>query len=111
MYSRQVPDYYKVLDVNKTATLKEIKYAYIKLAKKYHPDRNHNINEAEKIFKAIERAYSILSNPKERKKYDLFNFKTFKQDFKKNTRDFSVKKENYQKHNNTYNDYNDKEKS
>lgn len=66
-------DYYEVLGVEKTATADEIKKAYRKLAKKYHPDANSdNKEEAEKKFKEIAEAYEILSDDGKRKQYDNF---------------------------------------
>ena len=65
-------DYYKILEINKDATESDIKKAYRKLAIKYHPDKNPNNKEAEEKFKEINEAYQILSNPEERKKYDLY---------------------------------------
>jgi len=64
-------NYYIVLGVNNTASAEEIKAAYRKLAKKYHPDRNPNNKAAEDYFKEVQQAYSTLSNPVKRKKYDL----------------------------------------
>src|SRR5438477_11629610 len=63
-------DYYKVLGVNKNATEKEIKAAYRKLARKYHPDLNPNDAEAKKKFQQINEANEVLSDPEKRKKYD-----------------------------------------
>lgn len=65
-------DYYKILEISKSATEKEIKAAYRKLARKYHPDLNPNNKEAEKKFKEINEANEVLSNPEKRKKYDEF---------------------------------------
>ena len=65
-------DYYKVLGVSKNATKKEIKTAYRKLARKYHPDLNPNNKEAEKKFKQLNEAHEVLSDPEKRKKYDKF---------------------------------------
>jgi len=65
-------DYYKTLDVSKSATETEIKKAYRKLARKYHPDLNPNDKEAEKKFKEINEANEVLSNPENRKKYDKY---------------------------------------
>lgn len=63
-------DYYKVLSIPKSASEKDIKKAYRKLARKYHPDLNPNDKEAEKKFKEINEANEVLSHPENRKKYD-----------------------------------------
>ena len=66
-------DYYEVLGVDKNATADEIKKAYRKLAKKYHPDANpNNKEEAEAKFKEVNEAYENLSDPQKRKMYDQF---------------------------------------
>src|SRR5438046_8021889 len=63
-------DYYSTLAVAKTATEKEIKQAYRKLARKHHPDVNPNDKSAEAKFKEINEAYEVLGDPAKRKKYD-----------------------------------------
>lgn len=65
-------DYYQILGVSKTATQDEIKKAYRKLARKYHPDMNPNDKEAEQKFKEINEANQVLSDVENRKKYDEF---------------------------------------
>lgn len=65
-------DYYKILGVTKKTTEKEIKKAYRKLARKYHPDLNPNDKVAEKKFKEINEANEVLSHPENRKKYDEY---------------------------------------
>jgi len=65
-------DYYKILGVDKSATKNDIKKAYRKLARKYHPDLNPNDKEAELQFKRINEANEVLSNDDNRKKYDKY---------------------------------------
>ena len=65
-------DYYKVLGVGQNATTEEIKRAYRKLAKKYHPDKAKGDKAAEEKFKNINEANGVLSDPVKRKKYDQF---------------------------------------
>lgn len=65
-------DYYEVLGVQKSASADEIKSAYRKLALKYHPDRNPGDKEAEEKFKEAAEAYSVLSDPDKRSRYDQF---------------------------------------
>src|SRR5437763_17111260 len=64
------PDYYKTLGVGKNATEEEIKKAYRKLARKYHPDQNAGDKQAEERFKEISQAHDVLSDPEKRKAYD-----------------------------------------
>jgi curved DNA-binding protein len=65
-------DYYKILGVSKDAGQEEIKKAYRRLAKKYHPDANPGDKGAEQKFKEINEAYQVLSDEEKRKKYDTF---------------------------------------
>lgn len=70
-------DYYEVLETNKNATPDEIKKAYKKLAKKYHPDMNPGDKAAEEKFKEINEAYAVLSDPDKKAKYDQFGHAAF----------------------------------
>jgi curved DNA-binding protein len=72
-------DYYKVLDVKKTAPEAEIKKAYKKLAFKYHPDKNPGDSKAEERFKEISEAYAVLSDKSKRAQYDQFGSSGFQQ--------------------------------
>nr|XP_022327662.1 protein tumorous imaginal discs, mitochondrial-like isoform X1 [Crassostrea virginica]XP_022327788.1 protein tumorous imaginal discs, mitochondrial-like isoform X1 [Crassostrea virginica] len=65
-------DYYKILGVSKSADQKEIKKAYYKLAKKYHPDVNKDNKEAAKKFQEVAEAYEILSDDSKRRQYDTY---------------------------------------
>lgn len=62
-------DYYHILDISSKATQTEIRESYIKLSKKYHPDKSNSTIDPE-IYKQIQEAYSILSDEAKRKKYD-----------------------------------------
>ncbi|NCB39737.1 MAG: hypothetical protein EOM80_13315 [Erysipelotrichia bacterium] len=80
-------DYYKILEVSQTASKDEIKKAFKRLAKKYHPDINKGDHKAEEKFKEISEAYEVLGRDDERKKYDAarsgrgsFNFEGFSKD-------------------------------
>ena len=70
-------DYYEVLGVSKNASDSEIKKAYRKLAKKYHPDSNPGDKEAEAKFKEASEAYAVLSDSEKRSKYDQFGHAAF----------------------------------
>lgn len=65
-------DFYQTLGIARTANEDEIKKAYRRLAKKYHPDVNKGDKQAEERFKEISEAYNVISDPEQRKKYDMF---------------------------------------
>ncbi len=68
----QKPDFYEILGVDRDASQEEIKKAYRRLARKYHPDVNPGDEEAEAKFKELSQAYQTLKDPEKRKKYDQF---------------------------------------
>jgi curved DNA-binding protein len=65
-------DYYKILGIDKSATSKDIKNAYRKLARKHHPDLNPDDKDAKKNFQLVNEANEVLSDPEKRKKYDEY---------------------------------------
>src|ERR1700727_5549 len=67
-------DYYEILGIKKTASAKEIRKAFRKLARKYHPDVNPGDKSAEEKFKQLSEANDVLSDPKKRKIYDQLGF-------------------------------------
>lgn len=72
MVSSQLKDYYQTLGVSRTASQKELKAAFRKLARKYHPDANQSNPAAEEQFKQVNEAYEVLSDEKDRKLYDRY---------------------------------------
>lgn len=96
-------DYYKILEIDKKASDKEVKAAYRKLARKYHPDLNPKNLEAEKKFKEINEANEVLSDPEKRKKYDEYG-KNWKQadEFKN-----AQKQQSYQSKESNFEGYSD----
>src|SRR3974390_3811134 len=69
-------DYYELPGVSRKAAQKEIRQAYRKLARKYHPDLNPGDKSAEEKFKQVQEAYDVLSDTKKRQMYDQFGFET-----------------------------------
>ena len=65
-------DYYKILGINKNASTDDIRKAYRKLARKYHPDLNPNDKQAQKKFQELNEANEVLSDPEKRAKYDKY---------------------------------------
>ncbi len=82
-------DYYEILGVPRNASKEEIKKAYRKLARKYHPDLNPGNKEAEEKFKEINEAYAVLGDPKRRAEYDRMGHQAFTQNFDFSNFDFS----------------------
>ncbi len=77
MAATQAKDYYRVLGVSETASADDIKKAYRRLAKQYHPDANPNNQEAAERFKEIGEAYAVLSDADKRKQYDAMRKNPF----------------------------------
>src|ERR1700755_2751746 len=71
--------YYEVMEVERTATVEELKVSYRKLAKKHHPDSNHGDAEAEVRFKELNEAYDVLKDDQKRGAYDRFGHAAFEQ--------------------------------
>jgi len=80
-YASGEKDYYQVLGVTRDATEKDIKKAFRKLAKEYHPDRNRGDKEKEKQFQQFSAAYDVLSDPEKRKKYDMVGHQAFSEGY------------------------------
>ncbi|MDO5381343.1 MAG: DnaJ C-terminal domain-containing protein [Eubacteriales bacterium] len=74
-------DYYEVLGIGRDAGQEEIKKAYRKLAKKYHPDTNNGNTSAEEKFKEVTESYNVLSDPKKKKLYDEYGFAGLEEGF------------------------------
>jgi molecular chaperone DnaJ len=70
----QTPDYYKLLDVHRSSKPDDIKKAYRKLARRYHPDVNPGNRESEERFKQLSEAFEVLSDPKKREIYDRYGY-------------------------------------
>ncbi|MGL4663809.1 MAG: J domain-containing protein, partial [Clostridium butyricum] len=97
-----VKDYYKILGVSETSSKDEIKKAFRSLAKKYHPDRNGNDENAIKKFQEVNEAYEVLSNEDSKKSYD---------EKKTNFKNAHKKKNENSKNNKTDNDFSEKTRS
>ncbi len=85
-FNMRMKDYYSILGVSRNATQEEIKEAYKRLAKQYHPDRNPGDKSAEEKFKEINEAYQVLGDPQKRAQYDRayqFGFNSFGDDWKR----------------------------
>ncbi len=74
-------DYYELLGISKDASDAQIKKAYRKMAKKYHPDKNPDDKSAEEMFKQVSEAYAVLSDPEKKSQYDQFGHDMFHQRF------------------------------
>ncbi|MEO0855485.1 MAG: DnaJ domain-containing protein, partial [Bacteroidota bacterium] len=72
MPTTTIPNYYETLGVAERASAADIKKAYRRLAREYHPDRNPDNPEAEERFKEVQQAYDVLGDEEKRKKYDRF---------------------------------------
>ena len=81
----QREDYYKTLGVKRAATQEEIRKAYRRLARKYHPDLNPGDKSSEEKFKQLSEAYDVLSDPKKREVYDKFG--TYNDNIRDSARD------------------------
>jgi curved DNA-binding protein CbpA len=96
-------DYYKLLEVKELASESEIKKAYHRLAKIYHPDKNENTKLAEDKFKEINEAYNVLSNPIKKSQYDALRKaknQTFNYQYKGDFRGYQYNQSNQKKTNN-----------
>ncbi|MBQ8365121.1 MAG: DnaJ domain-containing protein [Bacteroidaceae bacterium] len=93
-------DYYKVLGVKPDATEAEIRKAYRKLAKKYHPDINKDDPQAQERFQAINEANEVLSNPDKRKKYDEYG------EHWKHADEYEAQRREYEARNNNFGGFN-----
>src|SRR6202451_2787387 len=74
MATQTKQDYYELLGVSRKAAQKEIRQAYRRLARKFHPDLNPGDKSAEEKFKQVQEAYDVLSDAKKRQMYDQFGF-------------------------------------
>lgn len=96
-------DYYEILGIDRSASEREIKSAYRKLAKKYHPDANPGDREAEEKFKELSEAYDVLKDSEKRKLYDRFGHAAFDENMNYN----QPQHENYREYHFTGEDFED----
>ncbi|MBR6478230.1 MAG: J domain-containing protein [Lachnospiraceae bacterium] len=90
-------DYYDILGVKKDAKEQEIKSAYRKLAKKYHPDSNPNDKQAEQLFKEVSEAYNVLSDKEKKRLYDKFGHAAFDGSMGEDPEAFAKAREEYER--------------
>jgi len=100
-----VLDYYKILGLDKRATSKDIKVAYRKLARKYHPDLNPNDKDAKRKFQEINEANEVLSDPEKRRKYDQYGKDWENSDEFEKAKQYQDQSSNYKRQSNSGTQY------